>query len=161
MTNPGVTRILVTSSQLMELLQRQPEVEIELIRNAVPQIATLLAQKAKLTSSDISIKVAEAWREMERTHKDRYGIPDRVREIIRSFLADECRTEARALLAAEARAEAKKIAEGAVNAALLRLGQDLEKAVARSKAEVDEYIKETAEREVLALLRAGKLTVVS
>lgn len=157
--NAGTTKILVSAALFTEILERQPEIELELVRNAVPQIATMLAARAQQTKAQVEERVRKAWDEIVRQRSDRYGMPAEAKRVVRDFLEEACREEARNLLTKEAERLAREEAQKAVSSALLKLGQDLQKAVARSKEEVDEYIKETAEREVLALLRAGRLTV--
>jgi hypothetical protein len=160
MSETGMTRILVSSTQLREMLERQPEVELQLVRSAVPQLATLLAEKARVSMTEIRKRVDEAWREIERTKSDRYGLPDKVREIIKDFLRGECRDEAKILVRDEARDMARIAADEAVAKAMLKLGQDVEKSIGRAKAEVDEYIKDQVEQKFLELLRAGRLQVI-
>lgn len=160
-TDTGTTKILITSPQLREILERQPEIELQLIRNAIPQLATLLAEKARQSQITIKKRVDDAWAELEREKNSAYGLPRRVQDIITNWLHSECRDEAKILVAQEAKAMAKAAADEAVAKAMLKLGQDVEKTIVRARAEVDDYIKEVAEREVMALLRAGKLQVAA
>lgn len=155
----SMTRILVNSTQLREMLERQPEVELQLVRNAVPQLAELLRQKAQISRDQLAKRVEEAWNEVARDKEGRYGLPRQAREVITDWLRSECREEAKILVRDEARAMAKQAADEAVSKAMLKLGQDIEKSIGRAKAEVDEYITEQVEQKFLALLRAGNLTV--
>lgn len=159
--NTGTTKILVSAAVFNDIVARQPEIELELVRNAVPQIATMLAARAQYTNAQLDERVRKAWDELVASKSGRYGMPERVKELIRVFLAQECREEARALLTREAQRLAKEEAGKAVGAAMLKLGKDIQKAVEIARSEVDSYVKETAEREVLALLRAGKLQVAA
>lgn len=160
--NAGTTKILITSSQLLEILERQPEVELELIRNAVPQLATLLAEKARQSQVTIKKRVEEAWAEIERDKNGgRYDLPRQVRDIITNWLRSECRDEAKILVAQQAKGMAKEAADEAVAKAMLKLEQELNAAVTRSREEVDGYIQDQVEQKFLELLRAGKLQVAA
>lgn len=155
-----MTRILVSSTQLREMLERQPEVELQLVRNAVPQLATLLAEKARQSQLTIKKRVDEAWAEIERDKLGgKYGLPREARNVITDWLRAECRDEAKILVAQEAKSMAKEAADEAVAKAMLKLGQDVEKSIGRAKAEVDSYIKDQVEEKFLELLRAGRLQV--
>lgn len=153
------TKVLIDSTQLWEILQRHPEVELDLLKNAVPQLAQRLAMKAKTTTEEVERLVDKAFAEAARDPSNRWGASQTIRTTTASFLQAECREEAKRMIVQEVRAEIAETARKEVNAALVKFGADLQKAVGLAQAEVDEYVRGVAEREVLSLLRAGKLTV--
>ncbi len=157
-------KVLINAEGVRALIGNNPEIEVELANSAAAQVADHIAKRARPYGDDLAQRVRAAFDQIVREQHGRFGMPETVREVIRRFLAEECTIVARESMSAAAKAEAKKIADEAVRNALGGLEAKVQKVldgkVERARAEVDDYIKEAVEQQVIALLRGGQMKIV-
>ena len=150
-------KILIGASELAGLIENNPQIEVDLLRSALPQVAEIIRRRAEPVAADLTERVRRAFDEIVRHQVGNYGAPAAARQVIRQFLETECREEARNLLAEHARKNAEGLAKAAVAEALKGFEAKLQTRVERARDEVDSYIKEAVGAEVLALLRGVKV----
>lgn len=81
-----MNKILINASTLKQMLDTQPEIEIELIKNASAQIAEVLKRKINEQKSAI---YDNAVQEINSKLNYKYHLPDQVLGVIRSVVEDE------------------------------------------------------------------------
>lgn len=145
-----MNRILIDAPTFQTLLEKNPEIEIELMRNVPEKIAEELSRK-------LSGKLDEIVNEQIKQETDRiggrYGFPDGAKIAIRNFLREQYTEEAKLAVWGQIKVEAAKSAESAAKAAVEKVAADHKTALDKRIKNLDGEIKTIAEREVLALLR--------
>jgi adenosine deaminase len=81
-----MNKILINATVLKQMLEAQPEVEIELVKNATAQIAEVLKRKVNENKSAI---FDNAVTEINSRLNYKYHLPDQVLKVIRSAVEDE------------------------------------------------------------------------
>lgn len=151
-----MNRILIDTPTFQTLLEKHPEVEIELMRNVPEKIAEELSRK-------LSGKLDEIIEEQIKAATDRigstYGFPDGAKIAIRTFLREQYTEEAKLAVWGQIKVQAAKVAESAAKAAVEKVAADHKAALDKRIKNLDAEIKAIAEREVLALLRGMKQSV--
>lgn len=80
-----MTKLLLDATVLREMLERQPEIEVELIRNASAQIAEVLKRKINEQKSEI---YDNAVKEINSRLNYKYHLPEQVLRVIQSAVDD-------------------------------------------------------------------------
>jgi CRP-like cAMP-binding protein len=149
-----MNKILIDASAFAKLLDQHPEVEIDLMKNAVPQLTARLMKRVEDELPRVDRAVAEAiQRQIAHISSSYSGMSQGAKEVIRLFLANECREEIKAFAREESRKAAQEIAERVLTAERQKFEGELEHRVRAAQGDVDKYAKAAAEREVLALIR--------
>ena len=153
-----MTTVIINSSTLAKLIEEDPNVRVSILESAIPQIANYLGKK--FTEQKVEEKIGRAINSILDTI--RYGNMtvaqrDGFKKIIQEIWASEMKDR----LEIEARRVAEEIAGKKIADMLDQVRHELTTAQEAAKVEIDAYARTAAEREVLGLLRAGKLTVAA
>lgn len=150
-------KVLIDAAQLREILSRHPDVEVELLRSAVPQVAELIRRKAVEKEPAIKQVIEDTFRRLMLEQGQKYGISDAMRAVVRIYLEDVWKASARELANEAAKAAALEVAREVVAPEIERAKRQIVLDEKTACERIDAYAREAAEREVIALLRAGKL----
>lgn len=156
-----MNKVLIDGETFRLILGNHPEVEVELLRNAVPQIAEIIRRKAVEKEPSIKALVDQTFTRLTNEMGQRYGISDSMRTVIRFYLGEVWEKEFKVLAASAAESFAKEAAAAAVDKAVKEVRRQIAVEEDAAQQRIAEWAKDAAEREVMALLRAGKLTVAA
>jgi len=148
------TKILIGQAELQALIAGKPEIEIQLLEKAVPQLAGLIARKVEEKAGKVGDIVQQAVNRQLNDIGNKYGnMNGATRAIITSLIKEELDKYGRSLVLQSInehlRPELKKEFEAFRKDAL----RSLEISEADLKDRINNHAKIAAEREVLALMR--------
>lgn len=152
-------KILIGADELRSIIERNPEVEVDLLRSAVPQIAEIIRRKAAEKEPAIRSLIDEAFNRLTKEVGRNYGISESARTVIRFYLGEMWEKEFKALAASAAESFAKEAAASAVGKAVKEVRRQITVEEDAAQQRLAEWAKAAAEREVVALLRAGKFAL--
>lgn len=150
-----MSKILIDATGLAALIEKHPQVEVDLMRTAVPQVATLIQQRADQQRGKLDESVRQCFVQIEKERNGQYGLPHIVKHIIRDWLAAECKELAMSTVRQMVAEQLPKALENERQ----KFTVTLDRLNVKEMDAINAYAKTAAEREVLALLRAGKLTI--
>jgi len=148
------TKILIGLAELQALIAGKPEIEVQLLEKAIPQLAGLLARKVEEKAGALDERIQQAVDQQLKQIGSGYGrMNEATRTIIREMVKEELDKYGRSLVLQSIdqhlRPEAKKLFDDLKDAAL----KAIENREVTSKDRMDNYARVAAEREVLALMR--------
>ncbi len=155
----GVTKILVSAKVLQDLIAKDPQIEVEILHSAVPQIVGMINKRVLDHTHNINSQVDKyveiALSTLRSKATDRFRMPEDVKIVIRKFLADECREEARAAVLGTALTAARDAAQKVGNEYETNIRAVMQQAINDAVSNLRAQIKQIAEQEVIALLRGA------
>ncbi len=154
------TKILIGLAEFQSLILAKPEIEVQLLDKAVPQLAGLIARKVEERAGKVGDVVQQAVNRQLNEIGNKYGrVNEATRAIITTLVKENLdqfgRSIARQTLDEHLRSEMKTMFDEMKSEAFRAIKNSEEV----SKRNIDAYAKTAAEREVMALLRAGNLVV--
>ncbi|TXM69643.1 hypothetical protein [Methylobacterium sp. WL120] len=156
-----MNRILIDTPTYQAILAAHPHIEVELLHTTVPQVAEALRKKIEEREGSWTQQIQKAIGRLESDLASRWRMPEAIKGVIRDFLKDEVLSTIKVYAKAEAEKVAQATVKDAVAAAIKEARRQLTIEENAAQARIDEYAKVAAEKHVVALLRAGKLTVAS
>lgn len=154
-----MTKILIGAGDLRDLIAKHPQIEMELVRTAVPQIAEVIRKQAAQREPLIRKQIEETFNRIVLEHGQKYGMSDALKAVIRVFMEEVWLASAKELALDAARKAATEVAREIVAPEIEKARRQIAEEEEAAMRRVDLHAKEAAEREVLALLRAGNLTI--
>jgi hypothetical protein len=155
-----MNRILIDTPTFQAILDKHPEIEVELLNTVVPQLAETVRKKVEEREGNWTAQIQKAIGRLESELGSRWKFPDAAKSVIHQFLRDELLKSIKLF----AKEEAEKVAKAAAETTITKSIADARRQIAieeeAAQARLDVYAKAAAETHVMALLRAGKLTVV-
>ena len=156
-----MNKILVSAKALQELLA--PDALVELVNSAVAQIAGRVSSRVEGQMPNIDIAVDMAVKKSIETLRadsagmNTYRLPEPIIGLIRVAIANELREDMRKLYWGDLRKQVEADAAKIVADLKRDATAVVQGVVDQSPAKLETIIREIAEREVLALMRGGKL----
>jgi|GEM_PF-1829286 len=148
------TKIVIGLAELQSLIATKPEIEIQLLDQAVPQLAGILARKVEERAGKLGDAVQQAVNRQLNDIGNKYGhMNGATRAIIVTLVKEQLdqfgRSIARQTIDEHLRSQMETMFEDMKKEAL----KSLEAREEISKRNIDIYAKQAAEREDLSLMR--------
>jgi hypothetical protein len=154
-----MNRILIDAETYQAILAKHPHVEVELLRTTVPMVVEMLKKKIEEKEGNWTQQVEKAIRRIESEMGSRWRFPPEVKGVLKQVMKDDIFPTMKPDFMALAEDVVGKTAKAQIDSLVTKTKVDLKGAEAHIIDRINAYAKEAAEREVMALLRAGKLTV--
>lgn len=149
-----MTKVLISSGDLAKIIEKHPQVELDLMNNVVPQLGEFILKRMTERTTQSRIEKNIDFVISNLRHGTMLpGLRDGLKKIMLEIWSTT--------LQEQARAEARRIVEEIANRKIADMLDTVRKEIACAKAdaleEVESAARRAAEREVLALLRGVKV----